>query len=146
MLMKLKGGKSKVLTLSYDDGVVQDIRLIQILDKYGLKGTFNINSGRYLPEDTQRERFYGRMKLSEALAVYKGSHHEVAVHSLNHPRSEPGKRGPRCGYSVPTRPRGGSPCRKRKTTLCCSPPAHPTGAHSCRNGNKSRRLLHYTSG
>lgn len=85
MLMKLKGGKSKVLTLSYDDGVVQDIRLIQILDKYGLKGTFNINSGRYLPEDTQRERFYGRMKLSEALAVYKGSHHEVAVHSLNHP-------------------------------------------------------------
>lgn len=85
MLMKLKDGKSKVLTLSYDDGVVQDIRLIGIMDKYGLKGTFNINTGCYLPEDTQRERYYGRMKLSEALALYKGSHHEVAVHSLTHP-------------------------------------------------------------
>ena len=36
MYMKLKDGKSKVLTLSYDDGVVQDIRLIGILDKYGI--------------------------------------------------------------------------------------------------------------
>ena len=31
MYMKLKDGKSKVLTLSYDDGVVQDIRLIKYL-------------------------------------------------------------------------------------------------------------------
>ena len=85
MLMKLKDGKSKVLTLSYDDGVVQDIRLIHILDKYGIRGTFNINTGMYLPEDAQRERYYGRMKLSEALALYKDSHHEVAVHSLTHP-------------------------------------------------------------
>ena len=53
MLMKLKDGKSKVLTLSYDDGVVQDIRLINILDKYGIRGTFNINTGMYLPEDAQ---------------------------------------------------------------------------------------------
>ena len=37
MYMKLKDGKSKVLTLSYDDGVVQDIRLVEILDRYGLK-------------------------------------------------------------------------------------------------------------
>ncbi len=85
MLMKLKDGKSKVLTLSYDDGVVQDIRMVEILDKHGLKCTFNINTGCYRPEDAQRERFYGRMKLSEALALYKDSPHEVAVHSLTHP-------------------------------------------------------------
>lgn len=42
--MKLKDGKSKVITLSYDDGVVQDIRLIDIMNKYGLKGTFNLSS------------------------------------------------------------------------------------------------------
>ena len=48
MYMKLKDGKSKVLTLSYDDGVVQDIRLIEILNKYGIKATFNINTGLYL--------------------------------------------------------------------------------------------------
>ena len=88
MRMRLKDGKQKVLTLSYDDGVVQDIRLIKILDKYGLKGTFNINSGLYLPEDTVREEFYGRMKLSEAKKLYVDSGHEVAVHALTHPYLE----------------------------------------------------------
>ena len=85
MYMKLKDGKSKVLTLSYDDGVVQDIRLIGIMDKHGLKGTFNVNSGWYLPEDAVRERYYGRMKLSEAQQLYIGSGHEVAVHGFDHP-------------------------------------------------------------
>ena len=85
MYMKLKDGKSKVLTLSYDDGVVQDIRLMEILDKYGIKATFNINTGMYIPEDTVRQRFHGRMKLSEAKKLYTGSGHEVAVHGLHHP-------------------------------------------------------------
>lgn len=85
MYMKLKGGKSKVLTLSYDDGVVQDIRLIKILNKHGIKATFNINTGLYLPEEATREKFYGRMKLSEAKELYIYSGHEVAVHSLTHP-------------------------------------------------------------
>ncbi len=85
MKMRLKDGKIKVLTLSYDDGVVQDIRLIEIMNKHGLKGTFNINSGLYLPEDTVREKFYGRLKLSEAKALYTNSGHEVAVHAYTHP-------------------------------------------------------------
>ena len=38
-------GKNKALTFSFDDGVRQDIRLIEIFNKYGLKGTFNLNSG-----------------------------------------------------------------------------------------------------
>lgn len=84
MYMKLKDGKSKVLTLSYDDGVVQDIRLIDILNKHGLKATFNINSGLYLPEDAKREKFRGRLKRSEAIALYKNSAHEVAVHGVRH--------------------------------------------------------------
>lgn len=85
MYMKLKDGKSKVLTLSYDDGVVQDIRLMEILNQNGIKATFNINTGLYLPEDTVREKYYGRMKFSEAKALYTNSGHEVAVHGLNHP-------------------------------------------------------------
>ncbi len=85
MKMKLKDGKSKVLTLSYDDGVVQDIRLIEIMNKYGLKGTFNINTGTYLSEDTVRNEFKGKLKLSEAKDLYINSGHEVAVHSLTHP-------------------------------------------------------------
>ena len=85
MYMKLKDGKSKVLTFSYDDGVVQDIRLIDIFNANGLKGTFNINTGLYFSEDGKRERYYGRMKLSEAQKLYSNSGHEVAVHSLTHP-------------------------------------------------------------
>ena len=37
-------GKMKAITFSYDDGVTQDKRLVDIFNKYGLKATFNINS------------------------------------------------------------------------------------------------------
>ena len=36
-------GKTKAVTFSFDDGVTQDVRLIGILDRYGLKATFNLN-------------------------------------------------------------------------------------------------------
>lgn len=85
MKMKFKDGKTKAITLSYDDGVVHDIRLIDIMNKYGIKGTFNINSGYYLPENVEREKYDGRMKLSEAKQLYINSGHEVAVHSMTHP-------------------------------------------------------------
>ena len=41
------GGKAKALTMSYDDGKVQDRRLIDIFNKYGIKGTFNLNYGQF---------------------------------------------------------------------------------------------------
>ena len=88
MYMRFKDGKKKALTLSYDDGVVQDIRLIGILNQYGLKATFNIGTGRYEAEDTIREKYYGKMKRSEATELYIGSGHEVAVHAYNHPYLE----------------------------------------------------------
>ena len=37
-------GKLKALTFSFDDGITQDQRLIEIFNKYNLKCTFNINS------------------------------------------------------------------------------------------------------
>ena len=37
------GFRRKALTLSYDDGVRQDARMIEILDLYGLRATFNLN-------------------------------------------------------------------------------------------------------
>lgn len=85
MKMRFKNGKQKVLTLSYDDGAVQDIRLIDIMNKHGLKGTFNINSGLYSSEDTIRDKYQGVMKLSEAKELYINSGHEVAIHTLTHP-------------------------------------------------------------
>ena len=50
LFMRFPGHRSKVLTLSYDDAVEQDIRLIKIMKEHGLKGTFNINTGRFAPE------------------------------------------------------------------------------------------------
>lgn len=77
MKMVLKDGKRKVLTLSYDDGVFQDERLVKIMDKYGVKGTFNINTSTY-----GRGR---RMTHSQTIELYKNSGHEVAVHGYTHP-------------------------------------------------------------
>ena len=71
MKMKLNDGKSKVITVCYDDGVVQNIRLIEIMNKYGLKGAFNLNSETYLPEDRERDKYYGKLKFSEARFIYK---------------------------------------------------------------------------
>ncbi len=41
-----ESGKTKAVTFSYDDGITQDINLVELLNKYGLKCTFNINSER----------------------------------------------------------------------------------------------------
>lgn len=88
MRMVLKDGKMKVLTLSYDDGVVQDIRLIEIMNKYGLKGTFNINSGMHLAEESIRRIFRKTLSLEAAKETYLSSGNEVAIHSLTHPHLE----------------------------------------------------------
>ncbi|MBQ2584041.1 MAG: hypothetical protein II568_02580, partial [Erysipelotrichaceae bacterium] len=39
------GRKHKAFTLSYDDGVVQDRRLIELFDQYHAKATFNLGYG-----------------------------------------------------------------------------------------------------
>lgn len=41
--MRFPGGKSKCVTFSYDDARKSDIRLSDMLNKYGIKCTFNIN-------------------------------------------------------------------------------------------------------
>ena len=43
-LLRFPGFLTRACTLSYDDGVRDDARLIEIMRKYGLKGTFNLNS------------------------------------------------------------------------------------------------------
>ena len=45
MIRKLyPGGKEKAFNVSYDDGVAQDVRFVKLLNRYGLKGTFNLIS------------------------------------------------------------------------------------------------------
>ena len=81
------GFKKKACTFSFDDGVLQDIRLIEIFDKYGLKGTFNLNSGflgekKTLFRDNKVIQF-DKVKPEDVKEVYKN--HEVAMHAVTHP-------------------------------------------------------------
>ena len=80
-------GKNKAVTFSFDDGVRQDIRLIEIFNKYGLKGTFNLNSGFLGLEGTLlrngRTVRHDKVSEDEIKSVYNG--HEVAVHTITHP-------------------------------------------------------------
>jgi peptidoglycan/xylan/chitin deacetylase (PgdA/CDA1 family) len=73
--MLFPGGKSKALILSFDDGRDADRRLVKLMNKYGLVGTFHLNSNKlgtknYLTREEVRD-------------LYRG--HEVSVHSVNHP-------------------------------------------------------------
>lgn len=78
----------KTVTFSYDDGVTQDQRLIDLFDKYGLKCTFNLNSalggagGASLSRDN-RTFSHVRFRPHEFARIYKD--HEVAAHTLTHP-------------------------------------------------------------
>ena len=77
----------KKLTFSYDDGVTQDIRFIEMLNKYGLKATLNLNSGCFGQERklirNGVEISHNRLKAADIRYVYEG--HEVAAHTLTHP-------------------------------------------------------------
>jgi peptidoglycan/xylan/chitin deacetylase (PgdA/CDA1 family) len=79
--------KKKAITFSYDDGVTQDIRLIELLNKYGLKFTFNLNSellskkGMLIREGKRIAHY--KIHTEDVKHIYEG--HEVAVHTLTHP-------------------------------------------------------------
>lgn len=67
-------GKHKVLTLSYDDGRVEDRRLVEIMNQNGVRGTFHLNSGLVDEE---------RIPMEEWKTLYQG--HEVSCHTVLHP-------------------------------------------------------------
>lgn len=69
------GGKFKVLTFSYDDGKLEDRKLVSIFNKYNLKATFNLDSGII---DSKV-----RIPQEEWPQLYEG--HEIAVHTCTHP-------------------------------------------------------------
>ncbi len=76
-LMRYPEGKFKALTLSYDDGSIHDERFIEILNKYGIKTTLNINGASIKNEDDWHIN-------PERLKAFKAQGHEIAVHGYNH--------------------------------------------------------------
>lgn len=75
------GGKSKVFTLSYDDGKIEDKRLVDLFNSYGLKATFNLNYS-YL-HNVDYSQKHPRISEDEITNVYNG--HEIAAHTFSHP-------------------------------------------------------------
>ena len=93
----------KYFTLSFDDGLEQDKRVIRLMKQYGLKGTFNLNAGLFgargevkgigtfsfqdCPEGVKHKWPFSyvqhnRIPKDEVLQVYEGM--EIATHGFRH--------------------------------------------------------------
>lgn len=75
-----QNGKKKCVTMSFDDGHGYDVRLVELFNKYGIKGTFHLNSNLF----GMKSSLNGRTRLEKNLVkdLYKG--HEVACHGTVH--------------------------------------------------------------
>lgn len=79
-------GKAKAFNVTYDDGVVQDARFVELLNRYGLKGTFNLNAAlmeqgfEWVHENGMVVK---RLTPMDAVGLYDV--HEIASHTMTHP-------------------------------------------------------------
>jgi peptidoglycan-N-acetylglucosamine deacetylase len=62
-----------IVTTSWDDGSIQDLKLGELLMKYGIKGTF------YIPRSSKRNTPMQKIDLLELSA-----RHEIGAHTVNH--------------------------------------------------------------
>lgn len=89
--LRFPGGKLKAVTLSYDDNCRADLRFAEVINRCGMKCTFNVNSGMY--GNTPGE---GWQITKEEIAMYlQGAGHEIALH--NHLHVAPGVISPMQG-------------------------------------------------
>lgn len=77
----------KLVTFSFDDGTLQDRRLVALLNKYGMKATFNLCSSEWGQIHTIDHLGvvvdHSELPETEVEELYKG--HEVACHTKTHP-------------------------------------------------------------
>ena len=70
----------KYFTMSFDDGVEQDKRIIALMKQYGIKGTFNLSAGLF--GKMHRLARINKIPKDEVCQVYEGF--EVASHGYKH--------------------------------------------------------------
>ena len=73
--LRFPEGKPKAVTLSYDDGAYTDVRLLEIIDKYGLKCTLNIPGNNVTN---------GQLSLDYLKNTVLAHGHEIATHGYMH--------------------------------------------------------------
>ncbi|MBQ9132329.1 MAG: polysaccharide deacetylase family protein [Clostridia bacterium] len=76
LFMRFPEGKYKAVTLSYDDGSRDDVRLLETINRYGLKCTFNLMGGKVEKESSLSKEFIKEQIL--------GKGHEIANHGYDH--------------------------------------------------------------
>jgi peptidoglycan/xylan/chitin deacetylase (PgdA/CDA1 family) len=74
---KFPNNKRIAVTTSFDDGVIHDRRVVDAFNQWGLKATWNLNSGHFLKPDGNH------VPANEVATLYAG--HEVAIHTVTHP-------------------------------------------------------------
>ncbi len=79
LYLRYPQGKAKAVTFSYDDGAKYDIRFSEIMNKNGIKGTFNLNGDYIIGEDDG-----WHMNINEVKENILDSGHEIAVHGSRH--------------------------------------------------------------
>ena len=73
----------KYFIFSIDDGTIYDQKVIEIFNYFGIKATFNLNSGLQDFVWYKEDKPVRRLELYLNKDIYKG--HEIASHSLTHP-------------------------------------------------------------
>ena len=76
LFLRFPDFKTRAVTLSFDDGKAEDRKMVEILNQYGVKCTFNLNAGKIIGDDN-------RVQFEEFEDLYRG--HEIACHTLTHP-------------------------------------------------------------
>lgn len=74
--LRFPGGKVKAVTFSYDDGSKDDVRFLDVINKYNLKCTFNL-VGELVESEERLTKDYIKENI-----LAKG--HEIAVHGYYH--------------------------------------------------------------
>lgn len=75
-------GRKVALVSCWDDGTEHDRRLVEILNRHGLKGSFNLNSGK-LGLDREQSGWKNFIRAEDVSDLYAG--HEICAHTVNHP-------------------------------------------------------------
>jgi len=78
--------KPKACTFSYDDGVLQDVWVVNLFRQYNLKGTFNLNSGQFGQPKMRDGIDCSHLKEERIVKLYEGQ--EIATHTFSHPHLE----------------------------------------------------------
>lgn len=76
LFLRFPGFKTRAVTLSFDDGRTCDRQMTEILNRHGMKCTFNLTGGRIEGNEAM-------VQFDEFQDVYSG--HEIAAHTFHHP-------------------------------------------------------------